>query len=103
MTLAVVEAAYVFATPGVNSWKAAGVPSVRASVAGTVPPASPVVLVDWTVTPLPPNSVQLRLNRFAPVAPPVTVWNVRNSSCDPLSAPVIGTVIVDHVPVAPVD
>src|SRR3954451_23221534 len=103
MTLAVVEAAYVLATPGVNGPNVAGVPSVRASVAGTVPPASPVVLVDWTVTPLPPNSAQLRLNRLAPVAPPVTVRNVRNSSCRPLAAPVIGTLMVDQVPVAPVD
>src|SRR4051812_40387321 len=45
MTLAVVEAVYVRVTPGVNepSWMAG--PSVRASVAGTVPLTPPLVLV----------------------------------------------------------
>src|SRR3954466_15465062 len=79
MTLAVVLAAYVFATPGWNVPKAAGVPSDSASVAGTVPPAPPGVLTDCTVTPLPANSNQFRLIRLAPVAPPVTVRNVRKS------------------------
>src|SRR5690349_22825467 len=103
ITLAVVEAVYVLPTPGVNGPNVAGVPRLSASVAGTVPPASPGALVDWTVTPLPPNSAQLRLNRFAPVAPPVTVRNVRNSSCAPLATLVNGTVIVDHTPVPPVE
>src|SRR4051794_17878422 len=38
VTLAVVLAAYVFATPGVKAPNAAGVPSVSDSVAGTLPP-----------------------------------------------------------------
>src|SRR4051812_40711768 len=42
MTFAVVDASYVRSTPGVNAPNAAGVPSVRARVAGTEPPASPV-------------------------------------------------------------
>src|SRR3954454_15760615 len=40
VTVAVVEAAYSFATPGVNTPKRAGAPSVSESVAGTVPPTS---------------------------------------------------------------
>src|SRR4051794_11674593 len=36
--VAVVVAVYSFATPGVNGPNVAGAPSVRASVAGTVPP-----------------------------------------------------------------
>src|SRR6478735_5495157 len=70
--------------PGVKAPNAAGVPSVSDSVAATVPPTGPVVLVDWTVTPLPLNSAQLRLNRLPPVLPPVTARNTRNSSCLPL-------------------
>src|SRR3954452_7370420 len=46
ITLALMLAAYSFATPGVNAPKAAGVPSVSASVAGTVPPTSPRIGVD---------------------------------------------------------
>src|SRR4051812_25262396 len=38
ITLAVVDAVYVLAVPGVNAPKLAGVPSVSDSVAGTVPP-----------------------------------------------------------------
>ena len=41
ITLAVVLALYVRATPGVNAPKLAGAPSVSDSVAGTVPPTSP--------------------------------------------------------------
>ena len=41
ITVAVVDAVYSFATPGVNAPNAAGAPSVSASVAGTVPPAVP--------------------------------------------------------------
>src|SRR4051812_24034964 len=103
MTLAVVLAVYVLATPGVKAPKAAGVPSDSDSVAGTVPPAPPGVLTDWTVTPLPPNSAQFRLNRLPPVAPPVTVLNVTKSSCLPGRTFASGTVIVDQVPVPPVD
>src|SRR3954471_11461635 len=44
-TLAVVADSYVLATPGVNGPNDAGAPIVRPSVAGTVPPASPVALV----------------------------------------------------------
>src|SRR5689334_15590160 len=57
ITLAVVDASYVRATPGTNGANDAGAPSVSASVAGTVPPTSP-----WTggavttVAPVPPNS-----------------------------------------------
>ena len=40
-TVACDEAAYVFATPGVNAPNVAGAPSVSESVAGTVPPTSP--------------------------------------------------------------
>ena len=40
MTLAVVEDSKVCVAPGVNGLKVAGAPSVSASVAGTVPPAS---------------------------------------------------------------
>ena len=43
MTLAVVEASYVFVMPGVNAPNEAGVPSVSDSVAGTVPPTAPDV------------------------------------------------------------
>ena len=46
ITLAVVDAVYSFATPGVNAPNVAGVPSVSASVAGTVPPALPSASVD---------------------------------------------------------
>ena len=45
MTLAVVPAVYVLPMPGVNAPNAAGVPSVSASVAGTVPLAVPPVEV----------------------------------------------------------
>ena len=38
MTLAVVEAEYSRATPGVNAPNDAGAPSVSASTGGTVPP-----------------------------------------------------------------
>ncbi len=53
MTLAVVADSYVRATPGVNGWKAAAVPRVSASVAGTVPVALPstgadVHVVTWS-------------------------------------------------------
>jgi hypothetical protein len=43
MTVAVVEAVYSLATPGVNAPKVAGAPSVSDNVAGTLPPtgASP--------------------------------------------------------------
>src|SRR4051794_20595711 len=41
MTLALVEDRYVLATPGVNAPNVAAGPRVRASVAGTVPPALP--------------------------------------------------------------
>ena len=44
MTFAVVDAVYSFATPGVNAPKLAGAPIVSASVAGTVPPASPMAV-----------------------------------------------------------
>src|SRR4051794_30593309 len=83
MTLAVVAAVYVFATPAVNGPNEAGVPSVSDNVAGTVPVAVPGADVSTTVTPLPPNSAQLRLNRFPPVVPPVTARITRNSSCLP--------------------
>src|SRR6478752_6884060 len=76
ITFAVVEALYVRATPGVNGPKAAGVPSDNASVAGTEPLAPPGALVSWTVTPLPTNSSQFRLNRLPPVAPFVIARNV---------------------------
>src|SRR3954453_7278281 len=49
MTLAVVFAVYSFATPGVNAPNVAGVPSVRLSVAGTLPPTPPGVSV-WAYT-----------------------------------------------------
>src|SRR3954468_11673023 len=42
ITLAVVDAAYSLATPGVNAPNEAGAPSVSESVAGTVPPTSPL-------------------------------------------------------------
>src|SRR3954470_2187435 len=104
MTLAVVAAVYVLATPGVKGPKGAGVPSERASVAGTLPPAPPGVLTDWTVTPLPANSSQFRLIRLAPVAPPVTVRNVRKSSCLPGRTVVSGIAgVVAQVPVPPVE
>src|SRR5262245_30259747 len=51
MMLAVVEAVYVLATPGVKAPKEAGAPSDSDSVAGTVPVAPPGVLVSTTVTP----------------------------------------------------
>src|SRR5262245_26559342 len=92
ITLAVVDAVYVLATPGVNAPNVAGAPSDSDSVGATVAPVSPFADVDWTVTPLPPNSAQLRLSRLAPVAPPVTVRNVRNSSCAPAATPLSGTV-----------
>ena len=41
ITFAVPVASYVLSMPGVNAPKLAGVPSVRLSVAGTVPPAVP--------------------------------------------------------------
>ena len=41
MTLAVVDAEYSRATPGVNAPNVAGAPSVSDSVAGTVPPTVP--------------------------------------------------------------
>ena len=44
-TLAVVEAVYSRATPGVNAPKDAGAPSVSASVAGTMPPTGAVASV----------------------------------------------------------
>ena len=44
VTVAVVDAVYSFATPGVNGPNDAGAPSVSARVAGTVPPA------DWSTT-----------------------------------------------------
>src|SRR4051812_36628518 len=103
MTFAVMLAVYVLATPGVNGPKAAGVPSDSARVAGTLPPAPPGALVDWTVTPFPPNSTQFRLNRLAPVAPPVIVRKVRKSSCAPGATLDSGTVVVAQVPVLPVD
>src|SRR3954451_22642842 len=102
MTGAVVEASYVLPTPGTNGANDAGAPSVSDRVAGTVPPAWPGVLVSTTVTPLPPNSSQFRLNRFAPVVPPVTVRKVTNSSCLPAAA-VTGTVMVAHVSRPPVE
>ena len=43
VTVAVVLASYSFAMPGVNAPKLAGVPSVSASVLGTVPPTPPCV------------------------------------------------------------
>ena len=45
--MAVVEAVYVFARPGVNGPKLAGGPSVSDSVAGTLPPTPPSVLVPY--------------------------------------------------------
>src|SRR3954453_3645576 len=103
MTFAVVLAVYVLATPGVKAPKAAGTPSDSDRVAGTLPPAPPGVLVDCTVTPLPWNSTQFRLIRLPPVAPPVTVRNVTNSSCAPAAALVIGTVVVAQLFVPPVE
>src|SRR3954470_17002128 len=50
MTLAVVSAAYVFATPGWNGPRAGSVPNESESVAGTLPPTLPGALTDWTVT-----------------------------------------------------
>ena len=41
VTVAVVDAVYSRATPGVNAPNEAGVPSVRARVAGTLPPTVP--------------------------------------------------------------
>src|SRR3954471_1343998 len=41
MTVAVVDAVYVFATPGVNAPNAGALPSTSESVAGTVAPTSP--------------------------------------------------------------
>ena len=46
VTLAVPWAMYSRATPGVNAPKLGTVPSVSDSVAGTVPPTVPVVLVE---------------------------------------------------------
>ena len=46
ITFAVVEAVYVFATPGTNAPNDAGAPIVSASVAGTVPPTPPSVQSD---------------------------------------------------------
>jgi hypothetical protein len=43
VTVAVVDAVYSFSTPGVNGSNVAGAPSVKASVAGTVPPTLPGV------------------------------------------------------------
>src|SRR3954462_15785486 len=103
MTFADVLAVYVLATPGVKAPNAAGVPSVSARVAGTLAPAPPGASVCCTVTPLPPNSTQLRLIRLPPVAPPGIVRNVRKSSCAPAAALLIGTVIVDQLPVPPVE
>src|SRR3954447_15716780 len=102
MTLAVVAAVYVFATPGVNGPNAAGAPSESDSVAGTVPDAVPGAEVSTTVTPLPLNSAQFRLNRLPPVAPPVTARNTKNSSCLPVEAG-SGNVCVDQTAVPPVD
>src|ERR1700761_5245737 len=45
MTSAVVEAVYVLSIPGVNAPNDGAAPSVSESVAGTVPPTVPVVLV----------------------------------------------------------
>ena len=103
ITFAVVLASYVRPTPGTKAPKLAGAPRESDSVAGTVPPALPGVLVSTTVTPLPTNSSQFRLSRLPPVAPPVTCRNVTNSSCLPLSALLIGTVLVAKVPTAPVE
>src|SRR6478735_6490718 len=89
--------------PGVKAPKVAGVPSVSDSVAATVPPAEPSALADWTVTPLPLNSAQLRLNRFAPVEPPVTVRNTKNSSCLPLEGCGSGNVWLFHTIAAVVE
>src|SRR5438309_463505 len=47
VTVAVVDASYVRSTPGVNGPNAAGAPSVSESVAGTVPPTPPSLLVPW--------------------------------------------------------
>jgi hypothetical protein len=45
ITFAVVDAVYVWSTPGVNAPNVAGAPSVSASVAGVVPETVPGVLV----------------------------------------------------------
>src|SRR3954454_17065159 len=53
MTVALVDAVYSLATPGVNGPKPAGAPIVRASVAGTLPPTVPGVSVfpsTWDLT-----------------------------------------------------
>ena len=50
ITVAVVDAVYSRATPGVNAPNVAGAPSVSASVAGTVPPTPPETGVPTVTT-----------------------------------------------------
>src|SRR3954462_10543901 len=50
-TSAVVDAVYVFSTPGVNAPNDAADPRVNESVAGTVPPTSPWTDVDVGTSP----------------------------------------------------
>ena len=46
--MAVVDAVYSRATPGMNAPNVAGAPSVSASVAGTEPPTPPVASVAYS-------------------------------------------------------
>ena len=50
ITVAVVDAVYSFATPGVNAPNAAGAPSVSDSVAGTEPPTGASATSVWTIS-----------------------------------------------------
>ena len=87
ITFAVVDAVYSFARPGVNAPKLAGVPSVSASVAGTLPPTVPGTVGKKSgsrPTPFPLNSIQLRLPKpFAGAPAAVTARNTKNSRCVP--------------------
>ena len=65
--LAVVDALYSRATPGVNAPNEAGAPSVSASVAGTVPPTPPCVQSERSAT-WPLSIVSWRVSSSVPSA-----------------------------------
>ena len=70
MTLAVEVAVYSRSTPGTNAPKLAGVPSVRLSVAGTVPPTGRVprtVTVNDLVAVLPWASLAVQVTIVCPI------------------------------------
>jgi hypothetical protein len=76
ITLAVVPASYMFATPGVNVPNDTGAPSDRLSVAGTVPPTSRPIwnVCERTADTLPLMSTPIHFTVVAPAFEIVSTW-----------------------------